>query len=282
MKKSIKYFLGVFLKKIYPKSWLIYHIIRNGKLPGVYFEGWGMTTGTIPPWVFNNTDFNTDFLDIQKELLYKVKNKLFTLSQFENNRDKENILSGLMWRHFIVYWSINYALKATELKIKNIAECGVCDGLTVYFALNVLKKSGSDFRCYLYDAWEGMRREYLLDTELGHLGDYAYLNQKKTEENLSDFSEQTIFNRGFIPDSFNKSINPDTLVWLHIDLNSSAPTEAALEFFFDKMPKGAVILFDDYAWEGYKDTRLAVDDFCKDKSGLLQHLPTGQAIFFKL
>ena len=57
MKKSIKYFLGVFLKKIYPKSWLIYHIIRNGKLPGVYFEGWGMTTGTIPPWVFNNTDF---------------------------------------------------------------------------------------------------------------------------------------------------------------------------------------------------------------------------------
>ena len=88
-----------------------------------------------------------------------------------------------------------------------------------------------------------------------------------------------IFNEGFIPGSFATATNPEKIMWLHIDLNSSQPTLAALEFFFDRLQKGGVVLFDDYA--GYPDTKRITDTFFKDKPGILLPLPTGQAVFFK-
>tara|TARA_Y100000741_G_C18121497_1_gene505230 strand:- start:285 stop:434 length:150 start_codon:yes stop_codon:yes gene_type:complete len=47
------------------------------------------------------------------------------------------------------------------------------------------------------------------------------------------------------------------------------------------LEKKGVILFDDYAWGGYEDTRICVDNFFKNKKVIFQHLPTGQAIVIK-
>jgi hypothetical protein len=41
------------------------------------------------------------------------------------------------------------------------------------------------------------------------------------------------------------------------------------------------VLFDDYGWSGYQDTKVAVDAFFAGKRGVLLPMPTGQAIFFK-
>ena len=38
-----------------------------------------------------------------------------------------------------------------------------------------------------------------------------------------------------------------------------------LKFFYDKIESGGIILFDDYAYEGYEDTRIVVDDFLNNK-----------------
>ena len=54
-----------------------------------------------------------------------------------------------------------------------------------------------------------------------------------------------------------------------------------LKFFYDKIENGGIILFDDYAYEGYEDTRIVVDDFLNNKNVQFFQLPTGQAIFFK-
>ena len=75
--------------------------------------------------------------------------------------------------------------------------------------------------------------------------------------------------------------SPISIMYLHIDLNSSGPTLDALEFFFPKLVPGGIIIFDDYAHSGYEDTKIVVDEFFKYKSGLLQKLPTGQAIYYK-
>jgi len=60
------------------------------------------------------------------------------------------------------------------------------------------------------------------------------------------------------------------------------PTKSALEFFYEIMHPGGIILFDDYAWHGQADTKVVVDEFFSGKSGILLPLPTGQAIYFKL
>ena len=207
----------------------------------------------------------------------------FKLSQFNVVEDKKKLLHGLMWRHYIVFWSARYANAAATINfnsVKNLVECGVCDGLTAYFAMSALTGQ-NEFKAFLYDAWEGMKTEYLLESEKGAVGNYSYLNIENTKNNLAKFQGDTIFIKGFIPEVFEMSDNPTELVWLHIDLNSSVPTISSLQMFFEKIPPGGVILFDDYAWHGYYDTKLCIDEFFSSKRGVLLPLPTGQAIYFK-
>ncbi len=54
----------------------------------------------------------------------------------------------------------------------------------------------------------------------------------------------------------------------------------ALEFFYPRLVVGGVILFDDYGWDAYEDTKNTIENFFKDKPGLLMKIPTGQAIYF--
>jgi Macrocin-O-methyltransferase (TylF). len=241
-----------------------------------------MVTDAMPPWLEHPDSVTRDFSVANSEFISHVRGGAFKLSQFSQVQDIRRRLIELMWRHYVVFWSVNFATRATKLTTKKtLVECGVCDGLTAYFALRAMG-SEQQFQAVLYDAWEGMKSDYLLDSEDGLEGSYAFLDFENTRQNLRQFATQVVFVKGFIPDSFRAAPLPDNVIWLHLDLNSSIPTKAALEHLYERMPSGAVILFDDYGWGGYHDTKVAVDDFFRDKGGLLLPLPTGQAIFFKM
>ena len=59
------------------------------------------------------------------------------------------------------------------------------------------------------------------------------------------------------------------------------PTKESLKFFYPLLQSGGVILFDDYAANGYEDTKVEVDNFLLDKKGQFLHMPTGQGFFIK-
>ncbi|MDQ3014265.1 MAG: class I SAM-dependent methyltransferase [bacterium] len=244
-----------------------------GKKSIYTFVGWGMATMTNPPWADPKNSLAKDFLETHDEVVKAILDGRFTISQFEKHPDKEELLKSLMWRHYVVFWSARYAQFSGST---NIVECGVCDGLTVYFALRAL---GSQYKAWLFDAWEAMPDERLLESEKSHSGDYAYLTVEKTKKNLSKFN--TEFIKGFIPESFASGKKPQDVGWLHVDLNASIPTTDSLREFYSRIPAGGVILFDDYAGKGFTDTKKAIDSFFSDKKGILLHMPTGQGIFFK-
>src|SRR5574337_435981 len=130
---------------------------------------------------------------------------------------------------------------------------------------------------HLYDAWIEMRKKGLRESELSHVGRYAELSIDKTKRNLAEFQNSTVYHQGYIPESFTKSPeSPAQIVYLHIDLNSAEPTLNTLDFFFPRLVRGGVILFDDYAWEGYEDTKDTVDAYFNDNPGIMMKLPTGQ------
>lgn len=127
--------------------------------------------------------------------------------------------------------------------------------------------------------WE---KKELLESETDSAGKYSNLEKGVTQENLSDFQDSTVYNEGYIPEIFNSGENPDSVSWLHIDLNSAIPTKEALELFYDRVEQGGVILFDDYGWKGYTETKNVVDEFFREhKSGIHFPLPTGQSVYFK-
>lgn len=59
------------------------------------------------------------------------------------------------------------------------------------------------------------------------------------------------------------------------------PEEAALDFFWDKLTPGAIVLFDDYWWLAYKKQKEAHDRFAQRHGVKILLLPTGQGLLLK-
>ena len=62
---------------------------------------------------------------------------------------------------------------------------------------------------------------------------------------------------GRIPETLGDS--PDEIAFLHVDLNHAAAESAAVRHFWPRMPPGAVLVFDDYGFEGFEASREAAD-----------------------
>lgn len=239
------------------------------------FSGFGMKTVHDLPW---NDDHDWD---VFRKACIDVKNFEFTkdAAQIERNNVDE-----LMWRHWIVAYCVRHTIKLADTSEYNFVECGVGDGVSAFFALREIsgqKNAIKKFSMHLYDSWMAMRKEGLVESEMSHVGKYAQLSIEKTKRNLAEFNENVIYHQGYVPESFrNPPAAPDSIVYLHIDLNSAKPTLDTLEFFLPKLVRGGVILFDDYGWTGYEDTKHVADAYFKNKPGILMKLPTGQAIYY--
>ena len=251
----------------------------------IKFNGWGLISHRDLPWISKyKNEHLIKFDKIEKEFLYKIKNKKFNLSQFnssENSYQKNyDILLGLKYRHYYVYLSTLIANENT--KSNNYVECGVCDGLTIFFNSQLHVKNNKKKKVYLYDSWSEIRRKDFLNVkEKSKTDSYSYLDMDHTKKNLKDFQKFLIFNKGYIPEIFKTSKNPKKICWLHIDLNASKPTLNTLNFFYYRIERKGVILIDDYADDNYIETRKLIDKFFRGKKDILMQLPTGQAIIFK-
>tara|TARA_B110000114_G_C14969398_1_gene347766 strand:+ start:23 stop:769 length:747 start_codon:yes stop_codon:yes gene_type:complete len=240
MYRLIKEKIYNFLKRYFPKLFQIIFLILNNVdsdeleiLKNLKFSGWGLTSTRSPPWIgISKNKTYLGFKIIKDELLKKIESDKFYLSQFYNSpgvQDPIKYLNEMDYRHYVVYYSALLAFENTQSR--NIVECGVCDGLTVFFAMNKYKED-IKFKAYLYDSWDEMlEKDLTIKENIKTGGDYNYLNIDMTKKNLVDFENYTIFNKGYIPEIFHSAKNPENLSWLHIDLNSSLPTKESLEFF---------------------------------------------------
>ena len=239
------------------------------------FSGWGMKTGHELPW---NDEYEWNIFRNTHEYVKKS----FDFSNDGIGMSKQN-LDNLLYRHWYVAYCTQHAVEFAQTDEYNLVECGTANGVTAYYALKEIsdKIEKSKFKMHLYDSWNAMRKNELLETEIDHVGNYSELDIDITKNNLKEFKNNLIYHRGYIPESLISIESPKSIVYMHIDLNSANPTLSALEFFFPKLVRGGVILFDDYGQEEYKDTKHAIDMFFSDKPGLLLKLPTSQAIYFK-
>ena len=210
-----------------------------------------------------------------------ICSKKIRLTQFRQNCVVE-VVAALRWRHYFVHWTASEAAHLESSSTKNFVELGVCDGLTAWYAAHAKIEAKCNGLFFLYDVWAPMREDLLTESEKTSLGAYAYLGIENTRRNLlwagcDDF----VFNKGYIPESFSINQNPDTVAWLHIDLNSAIPTLAAIEYFWERLIHGGIVLLDDFAWPEYEDTRAKIETWSDARGVAIQHLPTVQAIITK-
>jgi O-methyltransferase len=241
------------------------------------FSGWGIQVNHDPPWIHDtNSSFNQTSNDLKKNFQFGAIHS--------TGIDTRNV-DTLLWRHWIVSYATKHAMTFCLTDEYDFVECGVGDGISSFYTLreiNLDSNISNISKLHLYDSWGPMKKDGLLQSESSSLGRYSELELDVTKKNLKEFENMIIYHKGYIPEIFDHvPKTPSSIVYLHIDLNSTPPTIDTLEYFFPKLISGGVILFDDYGWRNHKDTKDAIDKFFKNKPGILLHLPTAQAIFFK-
>ena len=143
------------------------------------FSGWGMTSIHESPW--ENNDDGKKFLEINDY----IKNNFAFDKKIQGTT--KDVMDDLLWRHWIVSYAIKHARKFSKTTNYNLVECGVADGLSALFVLKEMESKSKNYSMHLYDSWDDMRKEVLLESELSSMGRYKNLNIEIKRKNLKEF-----------------------------------------------------------------------------------------------
>jgi O-methyltransferase len=91
---------------------------------------------------------------------------------------------------------------------------------------------------------------------------------------------RAIIVRGKVPETF-VGVDIEKVAYLSIDMNIAKPEVAAMEFLWDKLVKGAVVIFDDYGWAHCGEQYEALNAFARSRGVQIATLPTGQGLLIK-
>jgi tetratricopeptide (TPR) repeat protein len=187
------------------------------------------------------------------------------------------------WRIHILIWAARNALKLKG----DFVELGTYTGRFAKCITDVLGFGNLDRRLYLYDTFAGLPDDADLEDHLPATF-YAELNKQYSHagiyESVRDhFATMTNVSvvRGKLPDTLQDTC-PESIAWLHIDLNSSVHEIQCLEFLWDRIVPSGQIILDDFGHCIFTKQTEAHQAFFASKGLTIAELPTGQGLVIKL
>jgi hypothetical protein len=197
--------------------------------------------------------------------------------------DQYNGPDSIAWRLNTLCWAAGCGLKIGG----SFVECGVFKGDMAWVVAQVIGYEKLP-RFYLYDSFEGFSKDYSSEEDYPqNPGFLDFANKVYQDPDLHrhvtsrfDGQSQVIITKGFLPAALD-IVCPDTIGFLHIDLNSPRAEVAVLDRLFDKVLPGGVIVFDDYGWKLFAKQKIAEDKFMADRGYQILELPTGQGLVIK-
>lgn len=254
--------LKIFLKRILPQKILYLYYIY--KVSRIKFIKWTPTYNEDEFMTGHNSDFMKD------EKFIKCYNSAVKKGLAINDK--------IHWRAHIICWA---AQKAKDLD-GDFIECGVAKGFLSRIAMDYIDFKNIHKKFYLLDTFEGLNEKYLTQKEKDKIQkkywDYG-TSYEKVKETFSDFHNVEII-KGAVPETLIK-VQSQKISYLSIDMNCTIPEIASLEYFWNKLVSGGVIILDDYGHAGHEEQKYALDDFAKRKKIPILCLPTGQGLIIK-
>lgn len=177
------------------------------------------------------------------------------------------IEKAVIWRTYVLCWAAKRALRLDG----DFVECGCYKGVSARIVCDYVRFGSTGRHFWLYDLFEhadGMAHHSMPE----HSGDLFEAVQARFIE-----LENVSVIKGRVPESFAQGM-PEKVAFLHVDMNNAAAEAGALEVLFDRITPGAVVVFDDYGWTGYRAQKLAEDRFFAARGLQILELPTGQGL----
>jgi len=164
----------------------------------------------------------------------------------------------------------------------DFAECGVYKGGTAFMIASTLKDNSTrNKQLHLFDTFTGMPAIANEDASGYKEGDFGDVSLSAIKDYLQMFPF-VIFHPGFIPQTF-EGVKDGKFAFVHIDVDLYQTAKDCCNFFYDRIAKGGVMIFDDYGEPRFKFAeKQAVDEFFRDKPENPISLRTGQCIVIKL
>lgn len=159
------------------------------------------------------------------------------------------------------------------------AECGVYEGLGSFIILDANARSHHKRTHHLFDSFEGLSDPSPLDGFYWSKGDLA-ANVETVKKNLAPYLDAVCFHPGWIPDRFS-DVEESRFAFVHIDVDLYQPTFDSLQFFYDRLNPGGILVCDDYGFSTCPGATKAVDQFLQDKVEKMLFLPGGGGFFIK-
>lgn len=175
-------------------------------------------------------------------------------------------------------WMLSQLLRLTEAVPGDTAECGVYKGSTSFLICRDNARSRQTRHHFMFDSFEGISQPGEHDGGYWAEGDLATAREV-AERTLARFDDKT-FLVGWIPSRFDE-VSDRRFSFVHLDVDLHDPTRDGIEFFYDRLNDGGVLLCDDYGSEFCPGTTRACDEFLADKPEKMIALSPGGGFFIR-
>lgn len=185
------------------------------------------------------------------------------------------------WIMHVALWAASQAARLEG----DFVECGVDTGMLSlaicdWLDFNILER---DF--WLFDTFNGIPESQMTEAERNGIG--AWHNRESYEEcfavaqaNFAPWPRCKLV-RGMVPDTLSAFPQGRRVAYLSIDMNIVLPEIAAIEFFWERITPGGIVLLDDYGWSTHSAQKAAFDAFAARHGVRILSVPTGQGIMIR-
>ena len=186
----------------------------------------------------------------------------------------------LRWRAHICVWAATQALKIEG----DFVECGVDTGFTSGTILKYLGFASIPRTFFLFDTFNGIPFHPQMTEKEQALREYA--NSKHYFDFLDFMRAKTAsfpnveLVRGVLPGTLD-AIEERRVAYLSVDLNNAPAESGVIERIWPQLSPGAVIVIDDYAFDGHEAQYAMWNSFAKKHDLMIATLPTGQGLLIK-
>jgi len=186
------------------------------------------------------------------------------------------------------YWRVYTGLWAAQTAAKldgDFVECGVNLGFMSSAVMELLDWDSTGKTFYLMDTFAGVDERYTTEEEReqGVMERNDHLpyttDLERVRANFSGWQNKKII-VGAIPETLEQA-DTDKVAYMHIDMDCIPPEIAAINYFWDKLVPGALMVLNCYAYYGYDLHRAAYDELFASKGVRILTLPTGQGLVIK-
>ena len=189
------------------------------------------------------------------------------------------------WRVHVALWA---AARAACLP-GDFVECGVNAGFVSSAIMRRLDWANRDKTFFLFDTFSGPVLDQYSDEEARNgrlriaqdaITSGAYVTDiERIRANFKEWPNVRIV-PGVVPEIL-PSAGVERIAFLHLDMNCAYPERAALEFFWNHLSPGALVLLDDYAYFGNDSLAESIDAAAKLLRTEVLALPTGQGVILR-